>query len=534
MKKHPNIIIFNPDEMRWDTMGHMGNPSAFTPFLDHFAEKETVSFRNAFCQNPVCVPSRCSFFTGLYPHVHGHRTMSYLLHEGEDNLFSELKNAGYYVWMNARNDLFAGQEEAWVKANADMIFYGGDISNPPGPVKPFESEEERKKQRYSHFEGKLALDASGRNYNSDEEAVDAAVEFLKNRTDPEQPLCMFLGLMFPHTPYRVEDPYYSQIDETRIPDRVKSEQCRGKSKMLDLIRKYQQLGDYSESDWMELRRVYLGMCAKVDALFERFCQGLKDAGIYDDSVIVFLSDHGDFAGDYGLTEKAQSSFEDCLTRVPLLIKPQKGSPVDPGISDSMTELVDFYATVMDYADVPVYRTHFGTSLRKVIENRSKENREFVCCEGGRLPEEKHCDEYHGAGPSGPDKNFVYWPKMMAQTDDGAHAKAVMLRTKHYKYISRITDEDEFYDLRKDPQERINEISNEDYSELIGKMQINLLKWYQRTCDAVPYTYDKRFTNEMLWAKVKHMCPADHEEEVKEKIRQGIRQGVLIQYLKGLN
>lgn len=132
MKKCPHIIIFNPDEMRWDTMGHMGNSAASTPFLDKLSSTEAVSFRNAFCQNPVCVPSRCSFFTGLYPHVHGHRTMSYLLHEGEQNLFSELRDAGYYVWMNARNDLFAGQEPEWVKANADEIFYGGDLTPPPG------------------------------------------------------------------------------------------------------------------------------------------------------------------------------------------------------------------------------------------------------------------------------------------------------------------------------------------------------------------------------------------------------------------
>ena len=58
MGKRPNIIIFNPDEMRWDTMGHMGNPAAVTPFLDRFAKTEAVSFSNAYCQNPVCVPSR--------------------------------------------------------------------------------------------------------------------------------------------------------------------------------------------------------------------------------------------------------------------------------------------------------------------------------------------------------------------------------------------------------------------------------------------------------------------------------------------
>ena len=69
MSKRPHIIIFNPDEMRWDTMSH-------------------------------------------------------LLHPGEENLFSELRDAGYYVWMNARNDLFAGQMAGWAESNADTIFYG--------------------------------------------------------------------------------------------------------------------------------------------------------------------------------------------------------------------------------------------------------------------------------------------------------------------------------------------------------------------------------------------------------------------------
>ena len=109
MPKRPHIIIFNPDEMRADTMGHLGNPAAHTPNLDAFARSEAVSFSNAYCQNPVCVPSRCSFFTGLYPHVHGHRTMSYLLRPGEKNLFSQLRDAGYSVWMNDRNDLCAAQ-----------------------------------------------------------------------------------------------------------------------------------------------------------------------------------------------------------------------------------------------------------------------------------------------------------------------------------------------------------------------------------------------------------------------------------------
>ena len=98
MRKQPHIIIFNPDEMRWNTMGHMGNPAAVTPFLDEFAAREGVSFSNAFCQNTVCVPSRCSFFTGLYPHVNGHRTMSCLLYTSGGNVPEVLQKWGKAVW----------------------------------------------------------------------------------------------------------------------------------------------------------------------------------------------------------------------------------------------------------------------------------------------------------------------------------------------------------------------------------------------------------------------------------------------------
>ena len=67
------------------------------------------------------------------------------------------------------------------------------------------------------------------------------------------------------------------------------------------------------------------MCRKVDDQFRRLCEALKKAGIYEDSAIFFFSDHGDYTGDYNIPEKAQNTFEDCLTRVPLLVKPPKGT-----------------------------------------------------------------------------------------------------------------------------------------------------------------------------------------------------------------
>ena len=157
MAKRPHIIIFNPDEMRSSALAHLGNPAAVTPNLDAFAASEAVSFRNAYCQNPVCVPSRCSFFTGLYPHVHGHRTMSHLLRPGETTLLKELKDAGYYVWMNDRNDLTAGQVPGWTESHADEIYYGGQEKQGPGPENPEPRGEPGGKNYYSHYGGRLHL-----------------------------------------------------------------------------------------------------------------------------------------------------------------------------------------------------------------------------------------------------------------------------------------------------------------------------------------------------------------------------------------
>lgn len=518
MSKRPNIIIFNPDQMRADSLAHLGNPASRTPRIDRFAAHDAVSFSNAFCQNPVCVPSRCSFATGLYPHVRGHRTMSYLLREDESSLFLELKNAGYHVWMNARNDLVAGQIPGLVEKHASEIYYGGNAPEAPGPIgagrgKPGE------KNYYSHFEGRLGVDADGRNYGSDDEDLDAAIARIKSRPE-DKPLCLFLGLVNPHPPYQVEEPYYSAVDRKKLPPRIRPEECRGKSLMHALIRGALGMEGYTEEDWDEMRACYLGMCMKVDDMFGKLCDALKDAGEYDDSLIVFLSDHGDFTGDYGMPEKAQNTFEDCLTKVPLLIKPPKGMPVDPGVTSSLAELVDFYATVMDYAGVESDHTHFGMSLRPVVANRGVDHRAFVTCEGGRLPEETHCDEFHSFGPGGTKPFHPYYPRHLAQCNSEAHSKGFMIRTDRLKYVARVDGKDELYDLERDPRELVNRIGDESYASDAAVLERDLLRWLMRTTEVVPFDYDSRFSFEMSWAKVKKLVPLDHEEEIRQRLRQG--------------
>ena len=513
----PNIIIFNPDEMRADTMGHLGCQGAHTPFLDKMAESDAVSFRRAFCQNPVCVPSRCSFTTGLYPHVGGHRTMAHLLRKGEESIFSELKKDGYYVWMNTRNDLIAAQNEDALYYHASEIFYGGNVPKSKGPAQL--KKEQNPLDFHAMYNGKLGLDENGKNYSRDDEDVDAAIERIQNKPK-DKPLCVFLGLCYPHPPYQVEEPYFSVIDRSKLEKRVRPEECSGKAEIENAIRANQRLQEYSEEQWEDLRAAYLGMVAKVDDQFKRLCDALKEAGEYENSAIFFFSDHGDFTGDFGIAEKAQNTFEDCLTNVPFLIKPPKGYELDPGVSDSLVELVDFYATAMDMAGVKPAHTQYGISLTGVLGDRSTRIREFVTCEGGRNPEEIHCDEFHAGGPEGTTPHSPYYARHFAQTDPNAHAKGFMIRTDDYKYVSRVNEADELYDLVKDPKERHSVISDPQYSSVVREMEKRLRLWLMRTTDIVPFDYDKRFSETMIWAEIRHMVPPEYAEEFRKKVRDG--------------
>ena len=525
MKKRPNIVIFNPDEMRWDTLGHMGfNRAAVTPNLDKFAREEAVSFSNAYCQNPVCVPSRCSFLTGLYPHVRGHRTMQHMLHEDESSLFSELKNAGYYVWLNDRNDLVAGQIPGLYESHADEIYSGKSDPKVTSPdhnrlINPDIRGEKGSKFYYSHYVGKLTVDGNGRNYTSDDSDVDRCIDIL-GEDHEGKPVVAFLGLFYPHCPYGVEEPYFSLIDRAKLPPRAST----GENKPLMQQELRRRIGSdkLDEKDWDELRAVYLGMCAKIDVQFKRLCDGLKEKGVYDDTLIVVLSDHGDFAGDYSLPEKAQNTFEDCLVRVPLLIKPPKGEKVDPGITDSMAELVDFYATVMDYAGVESDHDNFGVSLRPVVEDRKVETKEYVFSEGGRMPWEWQADEYHGVCGKGGTipETSEYWPKQTAQTDGEAHIKGTMVRDHRYKYIKRANGKDEFYDLEKDRREEKNEIGNPLYKGEIVRMKEVMLDWYQKTCDIVPRKVDNRIRLSLV-------------EKLTEGLDEETRTDILRRYKEGL-
>ncbi|MCL2645478.1 MAG: sulfatase-like hydrolase/transferase [Phycisphaerales bacterium] len=493
VKRKPHIVIFNPDQFRADCLGHMGCAAAKTPVMDRLAREEAVSFRWAFCQNTVCTPSRCSFMTGWYPHVRGHRTMFHMLHSeaGETNLLKVLKENGYHVWWGGKNDLVPGQngygEHCDVKFEPDIRYANPHSTDAWRGEKGSDT-------WFSFLQGKLEKTAGEEIYQDEDWSnVLGAIEQIKN-APADKPLCIYLPLGYPHPPYAVEEPYFSVIDRAKIARRIPSPDWTDKPSLLKGIAQRQGLQGWSEERWAELKAVYLGMCSRIDDQLGRIIAALKDAGIYDDTAIFTFADHGDFTGDYGLVEKTQNTFEDVLTRVPFVIKPPKGVAVKPRISEAMVELVDFSATVYDLLGIDPGYTYFGRSLLPVVAGEGggrDEHRDAVFCEGGRLMEEQHTRERESKGGTDPDN--LYWPRISLQVADGPeHGKGVMCRTKEWKYVKRLFEKDELYDLRNDPSELRNVIDDPSRSGVREMMRERLLRFMIETADVAPLAIDRRW------------------------------------------
>ncbi|MFW9866414.1 MAG: sulfatase-like hydrolase/transferase [Candidatus Thorarchaeota archaeon] len=500
MDKKPNIIIFNVDQWRGDVLGHVGNPAAVTPNLDNLVEKDAVSFSNAFCQNPVCTPSRCSFMTGWYPHVRGHRTMYHMIHldRHEPNLIEVLRDNGYFTWWGGRNDLIPAQED--LREHSDIYFWPSknDLRRWGHKWKPnlhvydnwrgsAESD-----NYYSFFAGKLDTEGDDIYFDFDWAIILGAIDFIQSY-DGEKPLCMFIALANPHPPYGIEEPWFSITDRHKLPPRKETpKDWLDKPSLLKGIYGRQKLQSWTEDRWNELRATYYGMCARIDHQFGLFVDELKNEAYFDDSAIFFFSDHGDFTGDYGLVEKTQNTFEDCLTRIPFIIKPPSYIDIKPRVSDALVELVDFSETVYALTSINPNYSRFGKNLIPLLKGDIKGIRDAVFCEGGRLYGEKHAMELESIStltPSG-----LYWPRVSLQITDAGpyHGKAVMCRTKNFKYVRRLYEKDELYDLNKDPEETNNVIEVLEYREILASMKERTLSWYLETCDVVPFETDWRF------------------------------------------
>lgn len=483
MKKH-NVIMFVADQMRSDMMHHMGCEAAITPRLDQLALQEGVSFRNAYCQNPVCVPSRCSFLTGWYPHTKGHRTMHYLLEDGDPNCLKSLKQAGYHVYWLGKNHLYPVDHMHEIEASCDEYIVG--LAPTDADVHCYSGKSlDEIHQDEDYYSFLKPVNTKEKEWASqDWIVVNKALEMLEEGT-LQEPFCLYISINFPHPPYTCEEPYYSMIDRNKVSDiRPRLSELKGKPSMLHGIYERAQMQRWSDEKFKEVRAIYLGMIKRVDDQLGLVIDKLKEKGYYDDSALLFFADHGDYTGDYGITEKSQNTFEDCLTNVPLIIKPPKDVSLKPRISDALVELVDIPATLADLCGTSLGYIQFGKSLIPLMQEEIA-HKDAVFCEGGRIHGETQAMEGVKSEES------IYWPRLFTQCQEGPeHTKAVMVRMSHYKYVYRLYESDEFYNLKDDPMECHNEIDNKQYQAIVQTCKNRMLQFMIETADYVPDRRDK--------------------------------------------
>jgi choline-sulfatase len=470
-----NFILFNPDELRAESVGCYGHALAQTPNMDMLASQGT-RFDQCHVQHSVCTPSRCSFMTGWYPHVRGHRTLWHMLRRDEPNLLRYLKEAGYEVRWYGKNDLlssdsFAGSVDV-AESHGQRMFGANPYSlNDPGYYSFL----------YDAYEGPLGE-------HGDYANVQAAIEFL--RSGPENPFMLYLPLVFPHCPYSAPQLWHDLIDPDALPP-LRPSGLPNKPEFHRLIRRSRRLDEVDESLLCKIQAVYLGMTGFMDHLLGQLLDVLEETGLASDTTIIFFSDHGDYAGDYGLVEKWPSACEDVITRVPLIIRSPGGVPGH--VVREPVELFDIMATALDLAGIEAQHDHFAMSLAPQLCGAPGDPDRAVYCEGGYARHEPHCFEGKPARDQfARDEHHIYYPKGKVQQDHpDSVGRTVMVRTSAHKLIYRPTGISELYDLDLDPLEMDNLYGQTSSARIQRQLEARMLDWLVETSDVTPFNIDPR-------------------------------------------
>ena len=473
MSKRPNILFFMPETLRSDAV--IGDPEtrAKTPVMDDLAGG-SVSFANCYSQSPFCTPSRCSMFTGLYPHTMGHRSLLHMLRRYERNLFQDLKEAGYTTACFGKNDLLAQES---IEQSFDEVQLR---------VKPRDATWPKTQLPEDHKYYGAFYDGCRKGENChdlDAACIESALEFLDE--EHEKPFCLFLPLLFAHPPYTVEEPYFSMHDRSKVSKPIP---CKldGKRTGFKMTYNTRELDRLTEEDLLEIRATYYGMVSRLDHQLGMVIDKLKERELYDNTATIVFSDHGDYAGDYGYVEKWNFGFDDALLHVPLIMRV-------PGMEYSgtrrcMVEMVDLYPTVLELAGIEPKHYHFGRSLLPLFEeNAPDSHRNAVFAEAGWAEDEKHCSTPYKKG------QYPRYEKQILQSikNPSICSRAAMVRTEEYKYVYCPGDRDELYDLTTDPGQVNNVAETFEMASVRTELREKLLKWLLDTSDSVPLDHDPR-------------------------------------------
>jgi choline-sulfatase len=495
-KRRPNILVICDDQHHPGKLGYRGHPHVRTPNIDKIAA-EGAYFTRAYCNSPICGPSRMSLLTGKYVHQIGTWLNGTRLDPNETTWGDRFSDAGIATSAYGKLGVVGGREDAgFAELNTRS-------RHPVYSPWPFDSPFDQRLQGYRQniwwldrdpisreaalrdlvAEGKLR-DAGGLHfgqplvtgyYDEDREVTDLSLEFLRRRgqEDNPEPWLHFAGYTQPHWPFVCPEKYLNRFD----PDEVDlSHDARFPNPSLHpAVAEFQATRQFTMNE-RRLRKItaaYYGMISCLDDMVGELLAELKRQGLYENTYVIFTGDHGESLGEHGLFEK-QTSYEGSVG-IPLAIR-------GPGIAagqriDHPVSLVDLYPTLLAMAGLESDGDRPGTSWLGAIQGRPGS------------PAGQVFSEYHGG----------YF----------RHDWYLIVRD-NLKYTYYTGERPSLFDLREDPHEDNDLATDPAYRGVLAQFEKSLRSIVdpeqttlrvKRDCGLISPSGDD-YTQTLSWAELK--------------------------------
>lgn len=491
MPDRPNILLITSDQQHYDTLG-VTNPRIKTPALDRLC-REGTRFNRAYCNNPVCSPSRSTMITGMYPSQHGCWTIGVKLPEdvptvgdafqrlgydstligkahfqplnsqpGSESLESHPKMFDLDFWRNFHGPFYGfnhielhrnhadeyhvGQHYAiWMEERGLKNWRDYFLSWPPKP-KPAAGS-----TPYWEESRQFAWDLP-EEFHYTRWTAERTIARIEKNAQEKKPFFLWASFADPHPPYLVPEPWASMYNPADMePGTLEPGEIeRWPSHFARTQQPNPDFSDFAETQWANhglhthlhdreiLKRqmaVYYGMISFMDQQIGRILDSLDRDGLAENTLIVFSTDHGHFLGQHGLIAKGPFHFED-LIRVPFIVRYPGRVPANRS-DDSLQSLVDLAPTFLTAAGATPPGIMQGINQLDVWEGKSPSARDCVVVENRHQPTRVHLRTY----VNGRYKLTVY----------------------------RDRNEGELFDLHNDPHERRNLWSNGESASLKAEM-----------------------------------------------------------------
>ena len=475
MPSRPNILWLCTDQQRFDTIAAHGNRLIKTPNLDQLAA-DGVSFRQAYCQSPVCTPSRASFLTGRYPRTTRCRQNGQQMPADEILLPKMFADVGYRCGLAGKLHL-ASCSDGKVEVRIADGYRDEDFhwSHHPQPDWRHDNDYTRwlEVEKGTTWDEHYQQPASGSPYvkngmpaelHQTTWCAEETIRFLRDAAPGENsdapPWFFSFNCFAPHHPFDPPPEYSERYnpDDMPLPKRRDGElDDKPHFQQLDAEWAHNSPGEFhsaamTDRDRRQVTAAYYAMCEHIDHEVGRILTALDESGQRDNTLVIFMSDHGEMLGDHHLYFKGPHFYDEAI-RVPLIIRYPNGSYATGTEVDDLVELTDLAPTLLEAAGIapPPDRLQ-GRSLVPALSGKDENPRQQIF------------GEYYNSWTHG-------------------DAYATCLRTDTEKIVVyHGTNEGELYDLETDPDEFTN-LWNDPSST--GRK----LALLQRTFDASVFTMD---------------------------------------------